>query len=186
MQIALFILSGRRERKIEHAAQWGQKRGHSEGTVTGKTNVGGIIGYYESLNKIDNIAGNFYTKNCGATSGIGAVKYVDTNYKNPSKVNGTTYFSTDKGTSECPSVENCEWKPNYNRTDDPLGADKEKLTKAVDSIPTEAFAYELVLKSGNVKTEYFVGDAFDFDNAVFAEKMTDGTEKSVDTKNTSM
>ena len=152
------------------------------GKVSGQTNVGGIIGYYESLNKIDNIAGNFYTKNCGAASGIGAVKYVDTNYKNPSKVSETTYFSTEKGTSECPAVENCEWKPNYNRTDDPLGADKEKLTKAVDSIPTEAFAYELVLKSGNVKTEYLVGDAFDFDNAVFAAKMTDGAEKSIDTK----
>ena len=152
------------------------------GKVSGQTNVGGIIGYYESLNKIDNIVGNFYTKNCGAASGIGAVKYVDTNYKNPSKVSETTYFSTEKGTSECPAVENCEWKPNYNRTDDPLGADKEKLTKAVDSIPTEAFAYELVLKPGNVKTEYLVGDAFDFGNAVFAAKMTDGTEKPIDTK----
>ena len=152
------------------------------GKVSGQTNVGGIIGYYESLNKIDNIAGNFYTKNCGAASGIGEVKYVDTNYKNPSKVSETTYFSTEKGTSECPAVENCEWKPNYNRTDDPLGADKEKLTKAVDSIPTEAFAYELVLKSGNVKTEYLVGDAFNFGDAVFAAKMTDGTEKSIDTK----
>ena len=152
------------------------------GKVSGQTNVGGIIGYYESLNKIDNIAGNFYTKNCGTASGIGAVKYVDTNYKNPSKVSETTYFSTEKGTSECPAVENCEWKPNYNRTDDPLGADKEKLTKAVDSIPTEAFAYELVLKSGNVKTEYLVGDAFNFDDAVFAAKMTDGTEKPIDTK----
>ena len=152
------------------------------GKVSGQTNVGGIIGYYASLNKIDNIAGNFYTKNCGAASGIGAVKYVDTNYKNPSKVSETTYFSTEKGTSECPAVEYCEWKPNYNRTDDPLGADKEKLTKAVDSIPTEAFAYELVLKSGNVKTEYLVGDAFNFGDAVFAAKMTDGTEKSINTK----
>ena len=152
------------------------------GKVSGQTNVGGIIGFYDSLNKFDNIAGNFYTKNCGATSGIGAVKYVDTNYKNPTKVTGTTYFNTEKGVSECPEVKGCKWKAAHNRTDDPLGADKEKLTKAVDSIPTEAFAYELVLKSGNVKTEYLVGDAFNFGDAVFAAKMTDGTEKSIDTK----
>ena len=152
------------------------------GKVSGQTNVGGIIGFYDSLNKFDNIAGNFYTKNCGATSGIGAVKYVDTNYKNPTKVTETTYFNTEKGVSECPEVNGCKWKAAHNRTDDPLGADKEKLTKAVDSIPTEAFAYELVLKSGNVKTEYLVGDAFDFGDAVFAAKMTDGTEKPIDTK----
>ena len=152
------------------------------GKVSGQTNIGGIIGFYDSLNKYDNIAGNFYTKNCGAASGIGAVKYVDTNYKNPTKITGTTYFNTEKGVSECPEVKGCNWKAAHNRTDDPLGADKEKLTKAVDSIPTEAFAYELVSKSGNVKTEYLVGDAFDFGNAVFAAKMTDGTEKSIDKK----
>ena len=152
------------------------------GKVSGQSNVGGIIGFYDSLNKFDNIAVNFYTKNCGVASGIGAVKYVDTNYKDPTKVTGTTYFNTEKGVSECPEVKGCKWKAAHNRTDDPLGADKEKLTKAVDSIPTEAFAYELVLKSGNVKTEYLVGDAFNFGDAVFAAKMTDGTEKSIDTK----
>ncbi len=152
------------------------------GKITGSENVGGIIGFYDSLNKFDNIAGNFYTKNCGATSGIGAVKYVDTNYKNPTKVTGTTYFNTEKGVSECPEVKGCNWKAAHNRTDDPLGADKEKLTKAVDSIPTEAFAYELVLKSGNVETEYLVGNAFDFGDAVFAAKMTDGTEKLINKK----
>ena len=51
------------------------------GKISGTTNVGGIIGFYDSLNKYDNIAGNFYKTDCGATKGIGAVKYVDTNAK---------------------------------------------------------------------------------------------------------
>ena len=152
------------------------------GKITGSENVGGIIGFYDSLNKFDNIAGNFYTKNCGATSGIGAVKYVDTNVKKPTQASGTTYINTEYSVSDCPKVAGCQWRTAHNRTDDPLGADKENLTKAVDSIPTEAFAYELGLKSGNVETEYLVGNAFDFGDAVFAAKMTDGTEKLINKK----
>ena len=151
------------------------------GKITGSENVGGIIGFYDSLNKFDNIAGNFYTKNCGAASGIGAVKYVDTNYKDPTKVTGTTYFNTEKGISGCPEVKGCNWKAEHNRTDDPLGADKENLTKAVDSIPTEAFCYELVV-SGTPKTEYYIGDELDFSGATFTAKMTDGSEKTIDVK----
>ena len=48
------------------------------GKVSGTKNVGGIIGYYRSLNMCDNIAGNFYQTDCGAKQGIGAVEYVDT------------------------------------------------------------------------------------------------------------
>lgn len=44
--------------------------------------------------------------------------------------------------------------------DDPRRADKEKArNRGFD--PDRAFAYELVLKSGNVKTEYLVGDALE-------------------------
>ena len=151
------------------------------GKVSGQSNVGGIIGFYDSLNKFDNIAVNFYTKNCGVASGIGAVKYVDTNYKDPTKVTGTTYFNTEKGISGCPEVKGCNWKAEHNRTDDPLGADKENLTKAVDTIPTETFCYELVV-SGTPKTEYYIGDELDFSGATFTAKMTDGSEKTIDVK----
>ena len=145
------------------------------GKINGQKNVGGIIGFYDSLNKMDNIAGNFFTKNCGAKEGIGAVKYIDTNYKNPTDIKGTTYFNTAKGITNCPTVEGCNWKANYNRTDDPLGADKEKLTNAVDTIPTEAFCYELVI-DGTPKTEYYEGQELDFSNVTFTAKWTDGTE----------
>ena len=152
------------------------------GKIVGTTNIGGIIGFYDSLNKFDNVAGNVYTKNCGAKAGIGMVKYVDTNAKTTTKKDGTLYFNTEKGTSDCPTVQGCNWRSAHNRTDDPLGADKEKLAKAVDTIPTEAFCYELVLKSGTPKAEYYIGKEFSFADAVFTAKMTDGTEEGIDTK----
>ena len=151
------------------------------GKITGSENVGGIIGFYDSLNKFDNIAVNFYTKDCGAADGIGMVKYVDTNNQKPTTKEGTIYFNTEKGISECPEVKGCNWKAAHHRTDDPLGADKENLTKAVDTIPTEAFCYELVV-SGTPKTEYYIGDELDFSGATFAAKMTDGSEKTLDVK----
>ena len=152
------------------------------GTIQGKENIGGIIGYYNSLNKIDHVAANFYTTNCGASEGIGMVKYVDTSYKTPTKFKETIYFNTEKGTGTVPNVEGCHWKARYNRADDPLGADKEKLTKAVDSMPQEAICYELILKDGSVKSDYYLGDDFNFGNAKFTAMWTDGKETEVDTK----
>ncbi len=152
------------------------------GTIQGKQNIGGIIGYYNSLNKIDHVAANFYTTNCGASEGIGMVKYVDTSYKTPTKFKETIYFNTEKGTATVPYVEGCHWKARYNRADDPLGADKEKLTKAVDSMPQEAICYELILKEGSVKSDYYLGDSFDFGDAKFTAMWTDGKETEVDTK----
>ena len=145
------------------------------GKVSGEKNVGAIIGYYKSLNNLDNIAANLYTKVCGAKNGIGTVEYVDTNYNNPTSVSGTTYFSTEKGVADCPTVKWCDWKTNYNRTDDPLGKDKEKLTEAVDEIPDTAFCYELTI-NGTPKAEYYIGDDLDFSNVTFTAKWTDGKE----------
>ena len=80
------------------------------GTADGTKNVGGIIGFYGSLNKFDNVAANFYSTDCGTDKGIGAVKYVDTNYAAPTPSEDTVYFNTEKGTSGCPAV-NVDGKP---------------------------------------------------------------------------
>ena len=146
-----------------------------KGKISGEKYVGGIIGYYNSLNKFDTIVNNFYTKNCGAKDGIGFVKYLDTSYKNPTTMEGTIAFSTEKGTGDCPPVKGCGWKVAHNRTDDPLGADKEKLTRAIDSIPDTAFCYELIM-NGTPKTEYYIGNELDFTGVTFTAKWTDGTE----------
>ena len=142
------------------------------GKISGKTNVGGIIGFYDSLNKYDNIAGNFYKTDCGATKGIGAVKYVDTNAKKPTQASGTTYINTEFGVRDCPTVEGCQWKAGHNRTDDPLGADASRLAGAVETVPTEAICYELAVE-GTVK-EHYVGNELDLSGLTFTAKWTDG------------
>lgn len=75
------------------------------GTVTATeadaANIGGIIGYMNSLDRYNIISNNFYLNSCGASKGIGTVKAVDT--------------VTTK---------------TYNRTDDPTGTDVDKLCKS--------------------------------------------------------
>ena len=142
------------------------------GTISGKTNVGGIIGFYDSLNRVDNIAGNYYKTGCGANKGIGAVKYVDTNAKKPTKVSGTTYINTEFSVLECPAVEGCKWQVGHNRTDDPLGTDASRLAEAVETIPTDPICYELTVK-GSV-AEHYVGDELNLTGLTFTAKWTDG------------
>ena len=142
------------------------------GKISGKTNVGGIIGFYDSLNKYDNIAGNFYKTGCGATKGIGTVKYVDTNVKKPTKASGTTYINTEFSVLECPAVEGCKWQVGHNRTDDPLGADASRLAEVVETIPTDPICYELIVK-GTVKDQYVDKD-LDLSGLTFTAKWTGG------------
>ena len=125
------------------------------GKVSGKSNVGGIIGFYDSLNKYDNIAGNFYKTDCGAKSGIGAVKYIDTNYANPTRTEGTTYINTEKGVSDCPEVYGCGWKAQYNRVDDPIGKDKDNLAKGTADVP-DKICYELTINGEWNNKEFYV------------------------------
>ncbi len=93
------------------------------GKVSGTKNVGGVIGYYRSLNKFDNIADNYYRSGCGADKGIGAVDYVDTSCTSHETKSGAVYFDTSKSLPGIYGV----IKTDHNRTDDPLGADAEKL-----------------------------------------------------------
>ena len=87
----------------------------------GKT--GGIIGYMSSLNKNNIISNNYYASGCGAEKGIASVKYVDTSCVSHETASGAIYFDTSKA---LPKIKGVEFK-DFNRTDDPLGADAEKL-----------------------------------------------------------
>ena len=106
-------------------------------TFTGKvsategTNVGGVIGYYRSLNKFDDITGNTFSDDCGTTKGIGGAEFVDTSCETHETESGATYFNTANGTTGLPSVKWCSWKKDHNRTDDPLGADAANLTEMI-------------------------------------------------------
>lgn len=101
-------------------------------TDAGASYVGGIIGFYDSLNKWDAISGNTYSSLCGADKGIGFVKYVDTNCSSHETTSGALYFNTESTTDSCPQVKWCMWKKAHNRTDDPLGADADKLVKRIE------------------------------------------------------
>lgn len=98
-------------------------------SATNGTNIGGIIGYYRSLNKFDDITGNTFNDDCGTAKGIGGVEFVDTGCEIHENESGAAYFNTANGTDGLPKVQWCNWKKNHNRTDDPLGADADKLTK---------------------------------------------------------
>lgn len=94
--------------------------------------IGAIIGYMVSLNANTVIKNNTFLKGCGTDKGIGGIQYIDTNYENPTAANGVTYYNTQKGNPNMPGVS--RYAPNFSywRTDDPLGADIEKLFKAVE------------------------------------------------------
>ena len=147
------------------------------GKVSGNKYVGAIIGYRNSLNRYDNIAGNIYSADCGADRGIGFVKYLDTSYENPTKMDGTIVFSTEGTTKDCPTVEGCAWRVDHNRTDDPLGKDADKLCQKIGG-SSEPVCYELTV-SGTYKTEYTVGDELNLTGIKLTASWTDGTTSEV-------
>ena len=100
-----------------------------EGRVTASNGKyeGGIVGYINGLDKYNIIENNVYSD--VGVKGIGFIRYIDTSCKNPADVSGVTYYNTEKGVpADAPDgVE----RTQHNRTDDPLGADAEKLVKLV-------------------------------------------------------
>ena len=149
--------------------------GKVQATTEGTKNIGAIIGFYDSLNKFDDIANNYYSKDCGADRGIGAVKYVDTNCETHETTVGEVYFNTEKDTSECPAVAGCSWKAQHNRTDDPLGADAAKLA-GTDEVKVYE---EKVYITGDYKTDYNLGEELDLTGMEIHVAMSDGTYKEV-------
>lgn len=69
--------------------------GKVQATGENASYIGGIIGFYDSLNRIDAISNNYYSKDCGATNGIGFVKYIDTSCASHETSSGSTYFNTE-------------------------------------------------------------------------------------------
>ena len=148
------------------------------GKVSGNKYVGAIIGYRNSLNRYDNISANTYSAGCGADKGIGFVKYLDTSYSNPTKMDGTIVFSTKGTTKDCPTVEGCAWRADHNRTDDPLGKDADKLCKKIGGSSADPICYELTV-SGSYKTEYNQGEDLNLKGIKLTATWTNGTTSTV-------
>ena len=123
--------------------------GKVKGTGKEAAYIGGIIGFYDSLNRIDDIENNSYAADCGAEKGIGFVKYVDTSCTTHETASGAVYFNTEIDTSDCPKneVTGCWWLTKYNRTDDPLGADAEKLTRKYYAEHTHKYVWKTIEKA---------------------------------------
>lgn len=190
---------------------WGNGIGYIENNLfTGKITaassaryIGGIVGYYRSLNKYTNFGNNHFAADCGAAVGIGGAEFVDTNAKHETD-SGTTYFNTEYSVAGLPSVSGCDWKQGLNRTDDPFGADAPRLAACQDAetlnsaaflstlndadtgmhnwvtgqdgkpcISKEPVCYKLEI-SGDFKTEYIIGEDFQTDGMEFTATWTDG------------
>lgn len=137
--------------------------------------VGGIIGFYDSLNRIDDITNNYYAKDCGADKGIGFVRYIDTNCLTHETASGATYVNTEKETTSCPKVEGCGWQTGYNRTDDPLGADQEKLV-STEGLRVYVDSLEL---TGDYRTEFYLGEDLDLSGMKVVAVISDGTRQEL-------
>ena len=112
------------------------------GTVTATAEngiVGGDIGFMMSLNINNVIEDNYYSSTCGADKGIGAVLIVDTDIVSDTPAwnddHTVLYINSgvddhvvdDEAVREITGITLPQIQYKYNRSDDPLGADAEKL-----------------------------------------------------------
>ena len=101
--------------------------------------AGGIIGYMNSLNKYNIILNNYYLSTCGVTKGIGGVRHIDTSALEYGFHDDVFYYDTSKDDlaaiklivdgADDPYQSVVE--RGLNRTDDPLGKDADRLSKAM-------------------------------------------------------
>ena len=148
-------------------------------SFTGKINasgkyVGAIAGYLESLNRYTVVADNYYSADCGVNTGIGFIHYIDTSCETHETTSGAIYFDTSK---EMPDLKGVSVR-NANRTDDPLGADAEKLCYT----EKRGEKYVDTLSISGYKKEYQIGDPFDTTGMVFTATWSDGTTTNPDPK----
>ena len=179
---------------------------------------GAISGFMRSLNKYNVIESNYYfITNVEGENGIGAVEHIDTSKIRPKgmKADGIYYYDTSKDSLK----DICDWvdredgigreysavtRINHNRTDDPLGVDKDNLAKACTQkemtdgtivkllnahassmhnwvqgencpvLSDKAVAYKIEV-SGDYQKEYYIGDKLDLSGIQFTVTWSDGT-----------
>ena len=169
------------------------RKNESVGSVSGDGDyVGGIIGFMQSLNRYNEISGNYYEN---AQKGIGAVAHVDTSAVKRGFHGGTYYYDTSKDSLddinctklrvyvELSSIGETKTgdnralqKTNHNRDDDPLGADKDKLCRT-NSISERTI--ERLEVSGSYRTTYTLGDALDLTGILIEAVWSDGKRTEV-------
>lgn len=159
--------------------------------------VGGIIGRLNSLNSNNFIENNYSVEGCGAEKAIGYIEYLDTSATVPAPGSTTVFNTADK----LPQIRGVS-KRNLNRSDDPLGADADKLgaVKTLEQFKDgtvaqllnasesslknwitsengpvhsrEPIVYKLSI-SGNYQTSYVIGENLNLSGAVFTASRSD-------------
>ena len=185
------------------------------GTITGTKNVGAVVGYMHSLNKCSIIANNYYL-DTSAQKGVGYIRLIDTSCETVDRSDSTvTYVNTEPYDSTYELVNaHPEWvnsgikKEKLNRTDDPLGADAEKLAKAMTAdqmldgtvvtllntsetslknwiqgenypvLSSVPVAFKLEL-GGTYQNKYTIGDTLDLTGISLTATWSDGTTTGV-------
>ena len=193
----------------------------SGGQAIPAANIGGskgaVSGFMRSLNKNNVIENNYYfITNGEKEKGIGAVEHIDTSKIRPMGMHdGVYYYDTSRDSTK----DICDWvdredgpnrsdssvtKTGMNRTDDPLGEDKDKLAKACTQkemtdgsivrllnahassmhnweqgencpvLSDKAVAYKIEV-GGTYKNEYYIGNKLDLSGIEFTVTWSDGT-----------
>ena len=193
----------------------------SGGQAMPAANIGGskgaVSGFMRSLNKNNVIENNYYfITNGEKEKGIGAVEHIDTSKIRPMGMHdGVYYYDTSRDSTK----DICDWvdredgpnrsdssvtKTGMNRTDDPLGEDKDKLAKACTQkemtdgsivrllnahassmhnweqgencpvLSDKAVAYKIEV-GGTYKNEYYIGNKLDLSGIEFTVTWSDGT-----------
>ena len=178
--------------------------------------IGGIVGYFNSINNRNEISNNYFVDTCGTEKGIGRISMIDTDAKTVDKSDVTVkYINTSGYASDYELYEammamgvHSVGKRNHNRSDDPLGADADKLCKAVtetelkdetvmkllnasttsfknweqgENSPTHSktpVLYAIEL-SGTYKTTFKTGDTFSTEGMVITGKLSDGSTRNI-------
>ena len=193
----------------------------SVGPAVAADNIGGsrgaVAGFMRSLNKDNVIENNYYfITNSESVKGIGAVEHIDTSKIRPMGMHdGVYYYDTSRDSTK----DICDWvdredgpnrsdssvtKTGMNRTDDPLGEDKDNLAKACTQkemtdgsivrllnahansmhnweqgencpvLSDKPVAYKIEV-GGTYKNEYYIGEKLDLSGIEFTVTWSDGT-----------
>ena len=152
-------------------------------TATDGTYVGGIVGYIHGVDKYMYINDNLY--DCNVEKGIGLIKFIDTSYENPTEMEGVWYYSTKGGVpSKLPQGISGVKYSDFNRTDDPMGADADKLARSAtkDEIGEAPIGQVVIMDlelSGDYKTSFYLGHDLDLTGMKITAKYSDGTVEDV-------
>lgn len=173
--------------------------------------VGGIVGDIHSLNRFNVVENNYYLSGCGADKGIGGAKYVDTSAVKSgwTEDEKTVYFDTSAQTlDEIRALLNetgyfrSVAKTDHNRSDDPLGADADALSRGMSAqemadgtvlallngswvqgerhpVLGSGLAVTTMLVGGSYKTEYVLGDELDLTGMKLLLTWSDGSRTEV-------